>query len=246
MEFQSTLPARGATALERAEPATACNFNPRSPHGERRIPTEEMADPDGISIHAPRTGSDRERRRKNRQHDISIHAPRTGSDAGAEMKYQRDVFQSTLPARGATRVVCRECAVLRGISIHAPRTGSDASARRAPGNSCAFQSTLPARGATGQMLRQWRRIVISIHAPRTGSDLPLATTKPIRRNFNPRSPHGERRMSPVGATESKYFNPRSPHGERRFCPANNFPHGTFQSTLPARGATFSSTHYRRF
>ena len=35
---------------------------------------------------------------------ISIHAPRTGSDgAGAEMKYQRDVFQSTLPARGATR-----------------------------------------------------------------------------------------------------------------------------------------------
>ena len=34
-QFQSTLPARGATALERADPAAACNFNPRSPHGER-------------------------------------------------------------------------------------------------------------------------------------------------------------------------------------------------------------------
>ena len=55
---------------------------------------------------------------------ISIHAPRTGSD-----------------------VVCRECAVLRGISIHAPRTGSDPFAT----------SESPGVG-------------ISIHAPRTGSD----------------------------------------------------------------------------
>ena len=34
------------------------------------------------------------------------------------------------------------------------------------------------------------------------------------RDFNPRSPHGERRTSPGGAMESRYFNPRSPHGER--------------------------------
>ena len=56
------------------------------------------------------------------------------------------IFQSTLPARGAT------CAVLRGecaeaISIHAPRTGSDLS----------LESELT-------------RMAISIHAPRTGSD----------------------------------------------------------------------------
>ena len=56
---------------------------------------------------------------------ISIHAPRTGSDlrvklwSGAVM-----IFQSTLPARGATPPPMhrreRFC-----ISIHAPRTGSD-------------------------------------------------------------------------------------------------------------------------
>ena len=57
-----------------------------------------------ISIHAPRTGSDREgveQRRKEKE--ISIHAPRTGSDEGA-LKPGSLVkqFQSTLPARGAT------------------------------------------------------------------------------------------------------------------------------------------------
>ena len=34
--FQSTLPARGATQSPRAAVESACHFNPRSPHGERR------------------------------------------------------------------------------------------------------------------------------------------------------------------------------------------------------------------
>ena len=56
-----------------------------------------------------------------------------------------------------------------------------------------FQSTLPARGATGHLNRVGLRLLISIHAPRTGSDtsrgtMPLQSPK----NFNPRSPHGER------------------------------------------------------
>ena len=57
-----------------------------------------------ISIHAPRTGSDRlmflpaSRRQK-----ISIHAPRTGSDVDETRRTVLVViFQSTLPARGAT------------------------------------------------------------------------------------------------------------------------------------------------
>ena len=56
--------------------------------------------------------------------------------------------------------------------------------------------------------------------------------------FNPRSPHGERRLSTSGTRATRNFNPRSPHGERLTCsiPACA-PLVTFQPTLPARGAT---------
>ena len=78
-----------------------------------------------------------------------------------------------------------------------------------------FQSTLPARGATGGARDSSDGRRISIHAPCTGSDPLQATDNRQREHFNPRSLHGER---PVTYTTSF----RSP---------------TFQSTLPARGAT---------
>ena len=149
------------------------NFNPRSPHGERH-------DSGALGVAGV---------------IISIHAPRTGSDR----KWCTTLlwgwsFQSTLPARGATRTACKHFryvgnfnprsphgerlpAVLRpqyshAISIHAPRTGSDV---------CGvfylfvahaiFQSTLPARGATFVTSDNSPFAIISIHAPRTGSDV---------------------------------------------------------------------------
>ena len=81
-------------------------------------------------------------------------------------------------------------------------------------------------------------ILISIHAPRTGSDwMALRMRCAPCSHFNPRSPHGERRVSRVGfyavnrisihaprtgsdqripclCDDAVYFNPRSPHGER--------------------------------
>ena len=103
----------------------------------------------------------------------------------------RLLFQSTLPARGATSVIGVPCASAV-ISIHAPRTGSDSAA--------------------------WRHCIrasISIHAPRTGSDgLCCGCCSPCK-NFNPRSPHGERRAAVKRfCCNGGYFNPRSPHGER--------------------------------
>ena len=169
-QFQSTLPARGATVSPQKSTRTT-NFNPRSPHGERQ---GKGASPQP-SPH------------------ISIHAPRTGSDAHARCPCSRQrAFQSTLPARGATTLTERIGALAQ-----------------------LFQSTLPARGATGLRKSQRRDIIISIHAPRTGSDEHLSGVRAGRRDFNPRSPHGER--------------PRSPRS--RIVP------GKFQSTLPARGAT---------
>ena len=79
--FQSTLPARGATEAKQRRYNGENHFNPRSPHGERQ------------QVHpAVHKGC-----------CISIHAPRTGSDSTYTQLYTTDaVFQSTLPARGAT------------------------------------------------------------------------------------------------------------------------------------------------
>ena len=169
------------------------NFNPRSPHGERLATWENVPGAFSISIHAPRTGSDDPLTNIAIScGSISIHAPRTGSDLTyqPETRWQMDfnprsphgerparpkkwrvksIFQSTLPARGATqRVLCR-CKV-RKISIHAPRTGSDQSPKRRRRTMAIFQSTLPARGATQTLCARLDFMVISIHAPRTGSD----------------------------------------------------------------------------
>ena len=191
------------------------HFNPRSPHGERLFGAAHRLPHGGISIHAPRTGSDRCpcKRTTSRGNfnprsphgerplppsesaqcvPISIHAPRTGSDPRRVVAYSDvDVFQSTLPARGATY---QQTAIekIYSISIHAPRTGSDGIVMPQGRTRGGFQSTLPARGAT--------------NLPNPAGSL--------SDNFNPRSPHGER--PPRGTNEAAewHFNPRSPHGER--------------------------------
>ena len=57
------------------------------------------------------------------------------------------------------------------------------------------------------------------------------------RDFNPRSPHGERRAKRRELATLAHFNPRSPHGERRLDILTRRHIIKFQSTLPARGAT---------
>ena len=169
-----------------------------------------------------------------------------------------DLFQSTLPMRGAT-----------GAAVGAQAVR-------------AFQSTLPMRGATGFQLPRGDARVISIHAPHAGSDTSASSSAIPWSYFNPRSPCGERQgffkdaakmmkfqstLSMRGATsqsghigpgapisihaphagsdppnadwrhDGTDFNPRSPCGERPSVISP--PGGTegFQSTLPMRGAT---------
>ena len=148
------------------------HFDPRSPRGER---------PSGVLLQHGTGG-------------ISIHAPREGSDPTwcqtAPVKISG--FLSTLPARGATRrfrpgrrdasnfyprsprgerqAYGYQAQAKYKISIHAPREGSDAS------HDSADQA--------GSM--------ISIHAPREGSDAASLSALRMRLNFYPRSPRGER------------------------------------------------------
>ena len=191
-KFQSTLPARGATwfnpTMEQSEsisihaPRTGSDghcrpsscpssyFNPRSPHGERRARSRRAADL--LQHFNPRSPHGERRCRswhKPAQRRFQSTLPARGATRSTPAIRRPVIFQSTLPARGATR-------------RSQQRTGK-------PG----FQSTLPARGATPDFRRCG------------GSE----------EDFNPRSPHGERLVGTHRLTARKaHFNPRSPHGER--------------------------------
>ena len=102
----------------------------------------------GISIHAPRTGSDKANGHSQFKQSISIHAPRTGSDVvGHAQKVFALAFQSTLPARGATKV---PLIVLTAHPHFNPRSphGERRCCKTQTAIQGVFQSTLPARGAT--------------------------------------------------------------------------------------------------
>ena len=211
---------------------------PRTGSDDRRA--AEHAACEAISIHAPRTGSDGGAAGQPRSLGrISIHAPRTGSDDASSDASVFFVDFNPRSPHGERPLYRNNSNFFRLISIHAPRTGSDV-----------------------QRFRQLRALLpISIHAPRTGSDHPCASAAAALPHFNPRSPHGERRRPPAAANLSGYFNPRSPHGERPYdlsyyvlhqeisihAPrtGSDFRDGEvlsaeqlFQSTLPARGATY--------
>ena len=147
---------------------------------------------------------------------ISIHAPRTGSD-------------------GSTRAVSP---LYGGISIHAPRTGSDThhGRNRHPRRDISIHA--PRTGSDSEAYGAYESVMISIHAPRTGSDRTKRRKNHCLTDFNPRSPHGERRKSWCSISAVlPYFNPRSPHGERPEARLVLLGVQGFQSTLPARGAT---------
>ena len=106
--FQSTLPARGATCATAFSIVLTVYFNPRSPHGER---------PPGRAFFSP----------PGYFNPRSPHGERQQETQGWTLA---SLFQSTLPARGATRAVIPSSTI----------AGT-------------FQSTLPARGATSASFR---------------------------------------------------------------------------------------------
>ena len=124
VKFQSTLPVRGATGMDDMDDVKFM-----------------------ISIHAPRAGSDPDR--PAQQHQDADFNPRSpcGERHAQFLKCLRNnLFQSTLPVRGATKKIIADYLETE------------------------FQSTLPVRGATWIWAVQVPGIHISIHAPRAGSD----------------------------------------------------------------------------
>ena len=190
------------------------HFNPRSPWGER--PHQGRLSPPQLPFQST--------------------LPVGGATKRRVLQIRADVFQSTLPVGGAT--------ILQGalfhfviISIHAPRGGSDLIAGcavsfclyfnpRSPWGErpsrliisdalLSFQSTLPVGGATDSIRIPSVSMTISIHAPRGGSDRRSYRFPSMPRDFNPRSPWGER------------------PGQNGYMTVPF----SFQSTLPVGGAT---------
>ena len=157
------------------------NFYPRSPRGERPSPFGISLTPRGISIHAPREGSDTADRAAAASHtDFYPRSPRGERPVAVQSCARTDTFLSTLPARGATARAASWAACSDSISIHAPREGSDQIRLLLLPPSKVFLSTLPARGAT----RRHRLFGLRVQ------------------HFYPRSPRGERLFSPSSTRTS--------------------------------------------
>jgi len=223
-----------------ANSSTVTDFNPRSPCGERLAATQRRSTVTrrfqstlpvwgatagdkifvdtihGISIHAPRVGSDQ------RPYSLTTFGssfqstlPVWGATYGADGIIAPLLFQSTLPVWGATSITRDGLLISSCISIHAPRVGSDVKMSALCTASTHFNPRSPCGERLGYVVRQFFCVY-----------------------FNPRSPCGERPHSiPDACCKRKHFNPRSPCGERlcskRYISSNS----EFQSTLPVWGAT---------
>ena len=172
--FQSTLPLRGATAPAPGPPGPSANFNPRSPYGERPQWLHLLQSKGGFQSTLPLRG-----------------ATRAGRPPGIHMAHFNP--RSPYGERPSSRISCSVPRLdFNPRSPYGERLSLWAILRLV----LIFQSTLPLRGATAAAAVILQLGRISIHAPLTGSDLTPSPRPSRGRNFNPRSPYGERPPRP--------------------------------------------------
>ena len=213
-------------------------FNPRSPHGERLVIIPAALEHVAFQPTLPARGATRKRQPRRRRRRFQPTLPARGATARRGQRGCQSPFQPTLPARGATEIIFQHpgrkkfqpTLPARGATI----IGADFFAVLAHFNP---RSPHGERRAGASRVRA-RAVVISTHAPRTGSDIPDADYSLQRVCISTHAPRtgSDGRVACAGARGSD-FNPRSPHGERRFSPFSIRSTMSFQPTLPARGAT---------
>ena len=192
----------------------------------------------GISIHAPRVGSDRGNVLKlSIIHYFYPRSPRGERHIAYRAKMDDIRISIHAPRVGSDRVASYHKTTSGIISIHAPRVGSDGqplnfsyggeyfyprSPRgerlrflRIDQTDSLFLSTLPAWGAT---IISWLIspiYLISIHAPRVGSDPFHGLTATREAVFLSTLPAWGATISRMASTLiTQHFYPRSPRGER--------------------------------
>ena len=195
-----------------------CDFNSRSPCGERHDGGKVRPAAGEISTHAPRVGSDPDPHpTANPDPNFNSRSP-CGERLDIAMRFSGSfIFQLTLPVWGATRFVedddvdrgisthaprvgsdppPRSNSPIRTISTHAPRVGSDTHHRQTPSTLIYFNSRSPCGERPVLGNKTIFHNEISTHAPRVGSDISIRFLRILLSNFNSRSPCGERPPTP--------------------------------------------------
>ena len=136
----------------------AKHFNPRTPRGVRQGPSGRCSrDSDNFNPRTPRGVRPRPPPSLCHSQSISIHAPREGCDGpSSSMALHTARFQSTHPARGATR---HPLCVQYAAGYFNPRTPRGVRRTLLPAETITlpkFQSTHPARGATANFTKEQR------------------------------------------------------------------------------------------
>ena len=163
-------PHAGSDRVRRLRPASSCDFNPRSPCGERLSVSLSRSMDALFQSTLPMRGATHRDVQGKRKQVISIHAPHAGSDLLSRPEPALETYFNPRSPCGERR--CSEsmtyspvdfnprspCGERPGqdpihepwadISIHAPHAGSDKQDQEELMRRCKFQSTLPMRGAT--------------------------------------------------------------------------------------------------
>ena len=189
--FLSTLPARGATTSRPRLPASAWNFYPRSPRGERPFFTGRTSTAWPFLSTLPARGATYCPECRADVYRISIHAPREGSDK----------FAGSCPGPAA-HFYPRSPRGERPVPATIRRTNANFYPRSPRGerrvkeavtmDNYLFLSTLPARGATVEDDPGLRVEKFLSTLPARGATSPASIRPVSQRNFYPRSPRGER------------------------------------------------------
>ena len=212
--FQSTRPARGATATE---------------------PRLELGG--DVSIHAPRAGRDRTApSAQSRNRCFNPRAPRGARLCSPSRRRRLQCFNPRAP-RGARHAWNDKRADNGKVSIHAPRAGRDKTPRLNRRCGVQFQSTRPARGATDQSARlPGRRPGFNPRAPR-GARLGRICLLLVAYRFQSTRPARGATTAEIDPSDPSTFQSTRPARGATFDPDIVGASHSFQSTRPARGAT---------
>ena len=145
--FQSTPPARGATA--------------------------ENGSNNGLKLFQstpPARGATRRGTGQLQVLDISIHAPREGGDCGVLQRTHWLLYFNPRPREGGDMLLQPLLQPQNGISIHSPREGGDRSDGNGPVAPGGDFNPRPPRGGRPARAVKTTIKAISIHAPREGGD----------------------------------------------------------------------------
>ena len=259
--FLSTLPARGATVPPPGMPWRLWTFLSTLPARGATAVHRQLQGAGGISIHAPREGSDpKPCAGPHDEHEISIHAPREGSDWPPLRTQSAAAYFYPRSPRGE-RLCPRRLTPTRTYFYPRSPRGERPDL---PHDWGAFQHFYPRspRGErhSGPKGRASRAADFYPRSPRGERRGRCGCNRWRWSHFYPRSPRGERRPTSPRPCRAFYFYPRSPRGERPAAAVvtagdgaisihapregsdddlrpTGGPNYKFLSTLPARGAT---------